>query len=45
MEDIKLNVTVEHWKIPQEAFRQFFQQWQGRWSKCVRLQGSYSEGD
>jgi hypothetical protein len=28
IEDIKLNVMAELWKIPKEAFRQCFQQWQ-----------------
>jgi len=27
MEDVKLNVTAELWKIPKEAFRRCFQQW------------------
>ncbi|PNF22340.1 hypothetical protein B7P43_G18376 [Cryptotermes secundus] len=44
-EDIKLNATVELRKIPKEAFHRSFQQWQDRWSKCVRAQGSYFEGD
>jgi hypothetical protein len=35
MEDIKSNVTAELRKIPKEAFRRCFQQWQDRWSKCV----------
>jgi len=35
MEDIKSNATVELQKIPKEAFRRCFQQWQDRWSKCV----------
>ena len=35
MEDIKSNATAELRKIPNEAFRQFFQQRQDRWSKCV----------
>jgi len=45
MEDIKWNATVELQKIPKEAFRRFFQQWQDRWSKCVCAQGSYFEGE
>ena len=45
MEDIEWNATAEPQKIPKEAFRQCFQQWQDRWSKCVRAQGSYFEGD
>jgi hypothetical protein len=35
MEDIKLNATAELRKIPKEAFRWCFQQWQDLWSKCV----------
>jgi hypothetical protein len=45
MEDMKSNATAELRKIPKEAFRWYFQQWQGRWSKCVRAQESYFEGD
>jgi len=45
MEDIKSNVTAELRTIPKEAFHQCFQQWQDRWSKCVRAQGSYFEVD
>jgi hypothetical protein len=35
-EDIKPNVMAELQKIPKEAFRQCFQQWQDQWRKCVR---------
>jgi hypothetical protein len=35
MEDIKLNAMAELWKIPKEAFRWCFNQWQYQWSKCV----------
>jgi hypothetical protein len=35
MEDSKLNATAELRKIPKEAFRRSFQQWQERWSVCV----------
>jgi hypothetical protein len=28
MDDIKLNATAKPWKIPKEALRQCFQQWQ-----------------
>jgi hypothetical protein len=35
MEDIKLNVTAERWKIPKEAFCWFSQQWQDQRSKFV----------
>jgi hypothetical protein len=45
MEDIKWNATAELQKIPKEAFRRCFQQWQDRWSKFVCAQGSYFEGD
>jgi len=45
MENIKWNATTELQKIPKEAFRRCFQQWQDRWSKCVCAQGSYFEGD
>jgi hypothetical protein len=45
MEDMKSNTTAEIRKIPQETFRQCFQQWQDRWSECVCAQGSYFEGD
>jgi hypothetical protein len=55
MEDIERNATAEIQKIPKEAFRRCFQQWQDRWSKCVcvcvfacvraRAQGSYFEDD
>jgi hypothetical protein len=45
MEDIKSNATAELQKIKKEAFRQCFQQWQDRWSKCVCAQGSYFVGD
>jgi len=45
MEDIKLNMTAELWKIPNEAFHRYFQQWQDRWNKCVCAQRSYFEVD
>jgi hypothetical protein len=45
MADIKLNVTTKLRKIAKEAFCWCFQQWQDRWSKYVRAQGSYFEGD
>jgi hypothetical protein len=45
MEDNEWNATAELQKIPKEAFRRYFQQWQDRWSKCVHAQGSYFEGD
>jgi hypothetical protein len=45
MEDINSNVMAGLQKIPKEAFCQCFQQWQGRRSKCVCVQGSYFEGD
>jgi hypothetical protein len=45
MEDIKWNATAELQKNKKEAFRRCFRQWHGRWSKCVREQGSYFEGD
>jgi hypothetical protein len=45
MEDIKSNATTELQKNPKEAFHRCFQQWHGRWSKCVCAQGSYFEGD
>jgi len=45
MEDIKWNATAKLQKIPKEAFRRCFQQWQDRWSKWVCAQGSYFEGD
>jgi len=45
MEDIKWNATAKLWKIPKEAFRRCFQQWQDRSSKCVCAQGSYFERD
>jgi len=35
MEDIRSNATAELRKIPKEAFRWCFQQWQDRWSKCM----------
>jgi hypothetical protein len=44
MEDIKLNVTPEVWKVPKEAFRWCFQQWQDR-RRNFCTQGSYFEGD
>jgi hypothetical protein len=31
------NATTELQKIPKEAFRRCFQQWQDRWSKYVRV--------
>jgi hypothetical protein len=45
VQDIKWNAMAELWKIPKEAFRRCFQQWQDRWSKSVCAQGSYFEGD
>jgi len=47
MEDIKSNATAELRKIPNEAFRLCFQQWQDRCTKCVCVcvQWSYFEGD
>jgi hypothetical protein len=45
LEDIKSNVTAKLQKIAKEAFRWCFQQWQDQWSKRVRAQGSYFEGD
>ena len=44
MEDIKSNATAELRKIPKEAFRRCFQQWQDRWSVCVH-KGTYFEAD
>jgi hypothetical protein len=37
MEGIKWNAAAELRKIPKEAFRRCFQQWQDRWSMCVRV--------
>jgi hypothetical protein len=37
MKDIKSKATAELWKIPKETLRRCFQQWQDRWSKCVRV--------
>jgi hypothetical protein len=34
-EDIKSNATAKLRKIPKEAFRRCFQQWQDLWSKCL----------
>jgi hypothetical protein len=45
MQDIEWNVTTELQKIPKEAFRRCFQQWQDRWSKCMCAQEFYFEGD
>ncbi|PNF43600.1 hypothetical protein B7P43_G03225 [Cryptotermes secundus] len=45
MENIKSNATAEFRKIIKETFHHWFQQWQDRWSKCVRVQGPYFEGD
>jgi len=45
MEDIKSNAKAELHKIPKEAFRRCFQQWQDRWSNCVYAQRSYFESD
>jgi hypothetical protein len=45
MEDIKSNMTAKLQKIPEEAFRQCFQQWQDRWSNHVYVQGFCFEGD
>ena len=42
---LKSNVMAELQKNPKEAFHRCFQQWHGRWSKCVCAQGSYFEGD
>jgi hypothetical protein len=44
MEDIKSNATAELRKIPTEAFRRCFQQWQID-GLVHRAQGSYFEGD
>ena len=35
MEDIESGATAELRKIPKEAFHQWIQKWQDRWSKCV----------
>ena len=40
LEDTKSNATAELRKIPKEAFRRCFQQWQDRQIKCVCAQGS-----
>jgi len=45
MEDFECNATAELQKIPKEAFRRCFQQWQDQWSKCMCAQGSYFEGN
>jgi hypothetical protein len=37
MEGIKPNATAEFGKILKEAFRRCVQQWQDRWSHCVRV--------
>jgi hypothetical protein len=36
VEDIKSNATVELQKIPKEALRRCFQQWQDRWRVRAR---------
>jgi hypothetical protein len=43
MEGIKLNAMAELIKIPKQAFRRCFHQWQYRWNKCLcaRAQGSF----
>ena len=38
---IKSNEMAELQNIPKEDFHRYFQQWQDRWSKCAREQGSY----
>jgi len=45
MEDIKSNAAAKLRKIPKEAFRWCFQQWQDQRSNCVCTQGSHFEGD
>jgi hypothetical protein len=45
MEVIKSNVTAKLRKIPKEAFRRCFQQWQDWWNKDVCAKGSYFQCD
>lgn len=44
-EEIKVNATRELKSISQAAFQKCYEQWVGRWEKCVGAQGCYFEGD
>ena len=45
VEAIKRAMTLELWRIPEEAFRGCSEAWKKRMDKCVRLEGNYFEGD
>ena len=45
MKAINRAVTMEPWRIPEEAFQGYIEAWKKRMDKCVRLEGNYSEGD
>jgi hypothetical protein len=43
IDEIKRNATSMLNTIPKDSFKIRFQQWQGRWKKCVSSQGEYFE--
>ena len=45
LEAIKMAVTTELQRIPEEAFQWCIEAWKKRMDKCVRLEGNYFEGD
>ena len=45
VDDIKMAVTTDLRRIPEESFQECMAAWQRRLGKCVRLQGDYFEGE
>jgi hypothetical protein len=44
-EDIQWSVTQVFNDITQNEFQECYKQWQHRWTRCVKAQGIYFEGD
>jgi len=45
IEDIQRAVTQALNDIPQNAFQEYYKQWQHQLKRCVQAQGMYFEGD
>jgi transposase len=43
--DIQGHATTILHNIPEEKFQKCFEQWKHRFTKCIGVQGDYSEGD
>jgi hypothetical protein len=44
-EEIQQNATADLRAVPKENLQRCFKQWQDLWSKCVRAEGQYFEGE